>query len=70
LWGVFKLFRNAEDRPLGQKIVVWRESQGPGGRLQPFDPPARVEITDFPGNADLLNPKFFQDFHCPKKAVE
>ncbi len=70
LWGIFRAMRDAEPRALGAKLVEWKQIRGGNGRLEPISPPARVEIVEFPGNADLFNPKFFETLHCPVSAVQ
>lgn len=70
LWGVFKLFQNADDRAFGGKVVTWSEIRGLGKAVaQPLNPPAKVEFVEFPGGKDLFNPAFFQSLQCPRKAV-
>jgi hypothetical protein len=29
-----------------------------------------MEIVEFPGGMDVFNPKFFEGFQCPPKAVQ
>jgi len=70
LWGVFRLFQNADERPLGNHLVQWSEIRGRGGaEAQKLTPPAKVEFVELPGDADLFNPKFFEGLQCPKRAV-
>jgi len=70
LWGVFRLFQIADDRPLGNHQVIWSEIRGRGGaEAQKLNPPAKVEFVELPGGFDLFNPKFFEDLQCPKRAV-
>ncbi len=70
LWGVFKLFQNADPRPFGTHLVTWSEIRGRGGaEAQKLNPPAKVEFVEFPGGSDLFNPKFFEDLQCPRRAV-
>ena len=70
LWGVFRLFQNADERPLGNHVVQWSEIRGRGGaEAQKITPPAKVEFVELPGGFDLFNPKFFEDLQCPKRAV-
>jgi type VI secretion system protein ImpL len=70
LWGVFRLFQNADERPLGSHPVQWSEIRGRGGaEPQKLTPPAKVEFVELPGGQDLFNPKFFDDLQCPKRAV-
>jgi type VI secretion system protein ImpL len=71
LWGVFRLFQNADDRTFGAKEVQWSEIRGLGKSVvaQPLNPPAKVEFVEFPGGKDLFNPSFFEALQCPRKAV-
>jgi type VI protein secretion system component VasK len=70
LWGVFRLFQNADPRPLLQKEVKWSYSRGEGGAArQQMNPPPKIEVVDFPGGVDLFNPQFFEELSCPQKAV-
>jgi type VI secretion system protein ImpL len=69
LWGVFRLFKNADERTLNNPQVQWSQSKGIDGSSQLLKPPAKIEILDFPGGADLFNPKFFEGLRCPQKAV-
>jgi len=70
LWGIFRIMDDAEPRPLLARTVEWKYLRGGDGRLEAIQPaPVRVEIVEFPGGADVFNPKFF-DLQCPLKAVE
>ena len=69
LWGVFRLFQNADERPLNAPVVVWSKVFGPRGEAQPLTPPAKVEFVQFPGGMDLFNPRFFEPLKCPGKAI-
>ena len=70
LWGVFRLFENADERPYGTRIVQWSEIRGRGGAVaQKLNPAAKVELVEFPGGVDLFNPKFFEALQCPARAV-
>lgn len=70
IWGVFRLFQNADERPYGTRIVQWSEIRGRGGAVaQKINPPVKVELVEFPGGVDLLNPKFFEALKCPDRAV-
>ena len=71
LWGVFRLFQNADNRTLGAKVVQWSEIRGLGKSVaaQPLKPPAKVEFVEFPGGKDLFNPRFFDALQCPRQAV-
>lgn len=69
LWGVFRLFQNADERQLNAPVVVWSKVYGPRGEAQPLTPPAKVEFVQFPGGVDLFNPRFFEPLRCPGKAI-
>jgi type VI protein secretion system component VasK len=70
-WGIFRIMGDAEPRPLSGRIVEWKNVRGGNGRLEPIRPaPVRVEIVEFPGGVDVFNPKFFEGFVCPAKAVQ
>jgi len=69
LWGVLRLFKNADDRPLNTAFVQWSKNKGLDGAPQPITPPAKIEIMEFPSDVDVFNPKFFEALHCPPKAV-
>jgi type VI secretion system protein ImpL len=70
IWGVFRLFQNADERPFGTKVVTWSEIRGRGGAAaQKLSPPAKIEMVEFPGGVDLFNPKFFEALQCPTRAV-
>ncbi len=70
IWGVFRLFQNADERPYGMRFVQWSEIRGRGGAVaQRLNPPVKVELVEFPGGVDLLNPKFFETLRCPDRAV-
>lgn len=69
-WGIFRIMGDAEPRPLDSKIVEWKKLRGgEGGRVETIAP-VRLEIVEFPGGADLFNPKFLEGFQCPTTAVE
>ena len=70
IWGVFRLFQNADERAYGTKVVTWSEIRGRGGAAaQKLNPPAKIELVEFPGGVDLFNPKFFEALQCPSRAV-
>lgn len=70
-WAMFRVMGDAEPRPLGSKVVEWRYVRGGDGRLEEIKPtPVRIEFVEFPGGIDLFNPKFFEGFSCPAKAVQ
>jgi type VI protein secretion system component VasK len=66
LWGIFRFMGDAETRPLSSTIVEWKHSIG-GDPIQPG--PVRLEFPELPNGTDVFNPKFFEDFTCPKVAV-
>jgi type VI secretion system protein ImpL len=68
VWGLFRLMGHAEPRPMSHKIVEW--TKGGIGRLEPIQPPIRFDIVDFPRGVDVFNPKFFESWQCPSKAVQ
>src|SRR5206468_9750074 len=71
MWGIFKAMADAEPRPLGSRIVEWKYVRGGDGRREAIQPaPVRVEIVEFPGGADVFNPKFFEGLQCPTTAVQ
>jgi type VI protein secretion system component VasK len=70
LWGIFRIMGDAEPRPLSAKIVEWKYLRSGDGRLEALRPPAQMEIVEFPGGMDVFNPKFFEGFQCPPKAVQ
>jgi type VI protein secretion system component VasK len=70
-WGIFRIMADAEPREVGSRLVEWKYVRGGNGRLEAIQPaPVRLEIVDFPGGADLFNPKFFANFQCPARAVQ
>jgi type VI secretion system protein ImpL len=70
VWGVFRLFQNADERGSNVPQVKWSQNRGLGGAdPQELNPPAKVEILEFPSGVDLFNPKFFEALKCPPKAV-
>jgi type VI secretion system protein ImpL len=70
-WGVFRLFQNADSRPLGNVAVQWSQIRGMGNAAaQAFNPPAKIEFVDFSAGIDLFNPKFFEPLRqCPQSAA-
>jgi type VI protein secretion system component VasK len=69
LWGFFRIMGDAEPRMLNTRTVEWKNSQV-GGKA-PIEPaPIKVEIVQFPGSADVFNPKFYDGLQCPMKAVQ
>jgi type VI secretion system protein ImpL len=70
IWGVFKLFQNADERPNGKGVVQWSEIRGRGNPVaQKISPAAKVELVELPGDVDLFNPRFFEALQCPTRAV-
>ena len=69
IWGVFRLFGYADERPLNAPVVVWSKVYGTRGEAQPLTPPAKVEFVQFPGGVDLFNPRFFAPLKCPERAI-
>jgi type VI secretion system protein ImpL len=70
LWATFRMFGDAEPRDLGQKRINWVRTRGPSGRSEAMETPVRVEFVVLPGGVDVFNPKFFEGFHCPAKALQ
>jgi type VI secretion system protein ImpL len=71
LWGIFRIMGDAEPRALGSKIVEWKYLTGGSGKPEPIQPaPVRVEFVQFPGGADVFNPRFFEGLQCPVAAVQ
>jgi type VI secretion system protein ImpL len=70
LWGVFRIFGDAEPRPAGEKTAQWKYARGSDGRREPIEPPVRLDIVEFPGGVDLFNPSVFEGLRCPVKAVQ
>jgi hypothetical protein len=61
---------DAEPRPLSGKLVEWKYLRGGDGRLEPIQPPVRLEVVEFPGGIDVFNPSFFGSLECPARAVQ
>jgi type VI protein secretion system component VasK len=70
LWAVFRLFADAEPRASRQSRVEWKKARGASGRLEPIEPPVRLDILSFPGGIDVFNSVFFQSVHCPSRATQ
>jgi type VI protein secretion system component VasK len=70
IWGVFRIFADAEPRALNEPNVEWKYSRVAGGEMAPMDPPVRMQFVEFPGGVDLFNPHFFGSLGCPSKAVQ
>jgi type VI protein secretion system component VasK len=69
-WAVFRLFGDAEARPLRAMGVEWKRARGLTGRFEPIEPPVRLDIVEFPGGLDVFNPAFFNGYRCPGKATQ
>jgi len=68
---LFRIMADAEPRPSMGKLVEWKFTRTGDGKPDPIQPaPVQLEIVEFPGGVDILNPKFFQDFHCPATAIQ
>jgi type VI protein secretion system component VasK len=71
IWGVFRVFGDAEPRELGAKLVEWKYTSSGVGRREPIQPaPVQLEIVGFPGGQDVFNPKFWTGLRCPSMAVQ
>jgi type VI secretion system protein ImpL len=71
IWGIFRIFGDAEPRELNAKLVEWKYSGSGVGRREPIQPaPVQLEIVGFPGGQDVFNPKFWQGLRCPSTAVQ
>jgi hypothetical protein len=70
IWGIFRIMGDAEPRPLSGKLVEWKYLRGGDGRLEPIQPPVRLEVVEFPGGIDVFNPNFFGGLECPGRAVQ
>jgi hypothetical protein len=72
VWGIFRVFGDAEPRALNSKPVIWTKTSGGVGRPEPIQPaPVQLEIVQFPGNQDVLNPKYWEGLQpCPRVAVQ
>lgn len=69
IWGIFRIFGDAEPRDVGAKVVEWRYTSV--GRREPISPaPVQLEIVGFPGGQDVFNPKFWDSLRCPATAVQ
>jgi type VI secretion system protein ImpL len=71
IWGVFRLFQYADDRPVGEKVVTWSRQAGTGINAQPQPmTPVKVQFVQFPGGQDIFNPHFLPaSMNCPRQAV-
>jgi type VI secretion system protein ImpL len=70
VWAVFRMFGDAEPRSLKEASLQWMRTKGPTGRFQTMDTPVKLDFVVFPGGVDAFNPKFFEGFRCPSKAVQ
>jgi type VI secretion system protein ImpL len=71
VWGIFRIFGDAEPRALKSKLVVWKYTTGGVGRLEPIQPaPVQLEIVQFPGGQDVFNPQYWEALRCPSVAVK
>lgn len=71
VWAIFKAMSDAEPRALGSRLVEWKYVRGGEGRLEAIQPaPVRLEFVEFPGGADVFNPRFLQGLACPARAVQ
>lgn len=67
LWGIFRLFQQAESRDLNAPTVTWKYIQIATGQLQ-MDP-VKVDIVKFPSGIDVFNPRFFAGLRaCPSSS--
>lgn len=70
-WGLFRIFADAEPRPLLGKTVEWKYSLLTDGSKDPILPgPVKIDIAQFPGGADVFNPRFYDGLQCPVRAVQ
>jgi len=70
IWGVFRVFADAEPRALNDKNIEWKYNRVAGGQPAPMDPPVRMQFVDFPGGVDLFNPALWGRFQCPGRATQ
>lgn len=70
IWGVFRVFADAEPRALNDKNIEWKYNRVAGGQQAPMDPPVRMQFVDFPGGVDLFNPALWGRFQCPGRATQ
>jgi hypothetical protein len=71
LWGVFRIIGAAEPRMLLSNPVEWKYSRVGNGPPREIEPaPVQMDIVEFPGGQDVFNPKFFDGFLCPPRAVQ
>ena len=71
VWGILRIIGDAEKRPLSSKTIEWKYTRGRDGRPEAIEPaPVRLEIVEFPGGADLFNPRFYDRLQCPASAIQ
>jgi hypothetical protein len=70
IWGIFRVFGDAEPRDLNAKAVEWKHTRSGRGRTESLDPPVNLEIVGFPGGQDVFNSKFWEGLRCPPTAVQ
>ena len=71
LWGIFRIIGDAEPRPLLGKTVEWKYSLLADGSKDLIRPgPVKIDIAQFPGGADVFNPRFYDGLQCPARAVQ
>jgi hypothetical protein len=70
IWGILRVFGDAEPRELNARVVEWKYTRSGLGRREPLDPPVQLDIVDFPGGQDVFNPKFWDGLRCPSAAVQ
>jgi type VI secretion system protein ImpL len=69
IWGLFRVFADAEPRKEGSKLVEWKYSRV-GRSRDKIDPdPVRVEVFNFSGGWDVFIPGVFSGIQCPARAV-
>ena len=71
VWGMFRVFGDAEPRELNSKYIVWTHTGSGRGRTGEIKPaPVRLEISSFPGGQDVFNAKLWEGLQCPKAALQ
>jgi type VI secretion system protein ImpL len=71
IWGIFRIFGDAEARKLNAKLVEWKNTSGGAGRPEEITPaPVQLEIVVAPGGQDVFNTKFWEGLRCPSAAVQ
>jgi type VI protein secretion system component VasK len=69
-WAVFRMFGDAEPRPLKAASVEWKRARGVSGRFEPIEPPVRLDVVEFPRGVDVFNQAFLNGFRCAGKAIQ